>query len=84
MLQKQVSELSNYTLIFLKILDLSFYSTFCFQNLFSYGDKDGKSVEAKLQHPLGVVWNEADGKLYVADSYNHKVSFVSLMRFYKV
>lgn len=28
----------------------------------------------KLQHPLGVAWDEKRNLLYVADSYNHKVS----------
>ncbi|XP_033109725.1 NHL repeat-containing protein 2-like [Anneissia japonica] len=45
-------------------------------NLFAYGDVDGKGVDAKLQHPLGVAWNQADQKLYVADSYNHKIKMV--------
>ena len=44
------------------------------QDLFAYGDVDGKGRDARLQHPLGVAWNERDGLLYVADSYNHKAS----------
>jgi len=44
------------------------------QNLFAFGDVDGKGIDAKLQHPLGVSWNEDSSLLYVADSYNHKVS----------
>lgn len=39
--------------------------------LFDFGDVDGIGDEARLQHPLDVVWH--DGMLYVADSYNHKV-----------
>ena len=27
----------------------------------------------RLQHPLGVASNKANGKLYLVDSYNHKV-----------
>lgn len=43
-----------------------------FQDLFAYGDVDGKGIDAKLQHPLGVA---AVGEfIYVTDSYNHKVS----------
>ncbi|XP_069981608.1 NHL repeat-containing protein 2-like [Penaeus vannamei] len=39
-------------------------------DLFAYGDVDGKGIDAKLQHPLGVA---TIGELiYVADSYNHK------------
>lgn len=46
------------------------------KGLFTFGDVDGKLAEARLQHPLGVLWNE--DKLYVADSYNHKVKVVDL------
>eukprot|EP00111_Clytia_hemisphaerica_P020720 TCONS_00061102-protein len=42
-------------------------------NLFAYGDQDGKSVDAKLQHPLAVVYDQQDDVVYVADSYNHKI-----------
>ena len=42
--------------------------------LFDFGDKDGIGNAARLQHPLGIAWH--DGKLYVADSYNHKVKVV--------
>ena len=48
-------------------------------DLFSYGDKDGKGTEAKLQHPLGVV-TIAD-KLLIADSYNHKIKLVREMAY---
>lgn len=44
------------------------------QSLFMFGDKDGKGDEARLQHPLGIVFH--DGKLFVADSYNHKIKKV--------
>ncbi len=39
--------------------------------LFVFGDKDGALGEALLQHPLGVAGH--DGRLYVADTYNHKI-----------
>ncbi|KAM6951364.1 NHL repeat-containing protein 2 [Aplochiton taeniatus] len=45
-------------------------------NLFAFGDVDGKGVDAKLQHPLGVAWAPEQGLLYVADSYNHKIKVV--------
>ncbi|KAM9774353.1 NHL repeat-containing protein 2 isoform X1 [Syngnathus typhle] len=45
-------------------------------NLFAFGDVDGKGVEAKLQHPLGVAWSPQRNLLYVADSYNHKIKVV--------
>ncbi|KAJ8898542.1 hypothetical protein PR048_003902 [Dryococelus australis] len=46
-------------------------------NLFCFGDVDGVGTAAKLQHPLGVAWNERDSLLYVADSYNHKLKAVN-------
>lgn len=45
-------------------------------NLFAFGDVDGKGVDAKLQHPLGVTWSPEQNLLYVADSYNHKIKVV--------
>jgi thiol-disulfide isomerase/thioredoxin/DNA-binding beta-propeller fold protein YncE len=42
--------------------------------LFDFGDVDGKNGEARLQHPLGVVWH--DGSLYVADTYNNKIKVI--------
>jgi DNA-binding beta-propeller fold protein YncE len=41
------------------------------QGLFQFGDKDGVGPEVRLQHALGVAFNE--GKLYVADTYNSKL-----------
>lgn len=43
------------------------------QNLFAFGDLDGKQFNAKLQHPLGVCYNPQDNFIYVADTYNHKL-----------
>ncbi|KAG8549772.1 hypothetical protein GDO81_019793 [Engystomops pustulosus] len=45
-------------------------------NLFAFGDVDGTGINAKLQHPLGVSWDQTSGSLYVADSYNHKIKTV--------
>jgi hypothetical protein len=42
--------------------------------LFAFGDKDGPRDVAKLQHCLEVV--HVQGKLYVADTYNHKIKVV--------
>jgi len=42
--------------------------------LFEFGDKDGEGREVRLQHPLGVLFHE--GKLYVADTYNHKIKII--------
>ncbi len=40
-------------------------------DLFEFGDVDGIGRQARLQHPLGVVY--VDGVLYVADTYNNKI-----------
>ncbi|XP_068114903.1 NHL repeat-containing protein 2 [Hyperolius riggenbachi] len=45
-------------------------------NLFAFGDVDGAGINAKLQHPLGVAWDQKRNVLYVADSYNHKIKVV--------
>ncbi|MHB1355712.1 MAG: thioredoxin-like domain-containing protein [Anaerolineae bacterium] len=39
--------------------------------LFDFGDVDGNKSVARLQHSLGVAY--ADGELYIADTYNHKI-----------
>lgn len=46
------------------------------RSLFEFGDIDAIGGEARLQHPLGVVYH--DGGLLVADSYNHKIKHVNL------
>jgi len=40
-------------------------------NLFVFGDRDGKGQSVRLQHPLSVL--AVPGKVYFADSYNHKI-----------
>jgi thiol-disulfide isomerase/thioredoxin len=42
--------------------------------LFDFGDVDGKGDDVRLQHPLGVAYD--DGLLYVADTYNSKIKVV--------
>jgi sugar lactone lactonase YvrE len=42
-------------------------------DLFEFGDRDGCGDDVRLQHPLGVAW--FDGRIYVADTYNHKIRF---------
>ncbi len=44
------------------------------QGLFEFGDVDGVGDEVRLQHPLGVAWDQ--GILYVADSYNNKIKTI--------
>lgn len=51
-------------------------STIVGEGLFDYGDIDGPAAVARLQHPLGVVY--AGGRLYVADTYNHKIKVVEI------
>lgn len=45
------------------------------RSLFAFGDKDGAGAGAKLQHPLAVA-ALGDGRVLVADSYNHKLKAV--------
>lgn len=42
--------------------------------LFDFGDVDGRGDAVRLQHPLGLAY--ADGKLYVADTYNDKIKIL--------
>ncbi len=44
--------------------------------LFDFGDKDGPFAKARLQHVLGAAYK--DGKVYLADTYNHKVKVADL------
>ncbi|MBI5369228.1 MAG: redoxin domain-containing protein [Planctomycetes bacterium] len=51
-----------------------FVSTVVGEGLFEFGDRDGRGAMVRLQHPLGCVWH--DGRLWVADTYNHKLKVV--------
>jgi thiol-disulfide isomerase/thioredoxin/sugar lactone lactonase YvrE len=42
--------------------------------LFTFGDVDGPAAQARFQHPLGVAFHA--GRIYVADTYNHKIRVV--------
>ena len=42
--------------------------------LFDFGDADGEGTGALLEHPQGIVF--ANGTVYVADTYNHKLRTV--------
>ncbi|WP_417384868.1 thioredoxin-like domain-containing protein [Gimesia sp.] len=46
------------------------------RSLFEFGDKDGVGEEARLQHPLGVLYD--NGRLFIADTYNHKLKTIDL------
>ncbi len=45
-------------------------------DLFSFGDVDGRLGDSRLQHTLAVVGDGA-GNLYVADTYNSKIKLVN-------
>ncbi len=45
------------------------------EDLFEFGDRDGRGPAVRLQHPLGVAFHE--GVLYVADTYNNKIKRIS-------
>ena len=49
-------------------------STLVGTGLFDFGDADGVGVEAQLEHAQGLAY--ANGVLYVADTYNHKLRTV--------
>jgi thiol-disulfide isomerase/thioredoxin len=51
-------------------------STIVGKGLFDYGDVDGVGDSVRLQHPLGVAYLK--NKLYVADTYNHKIKVIDL------
>ncbi len=46
------------------------------EGLFEFGDRDGKALQARLQHCLGVAYYA--GKIYIADTYNNKVKTLDL------
>jgi thiol-disulfide isomerase/thioredoxin len=46
------------------------------RSLFEFGDIDGKGNDARLQHPIGLVYH--DSGLFVADTYNHKIKWVDI------
>jgi thiol-disulfide isomerase/thioredoxin len=45
--------------------------------LFTFGDIDGTGSSVRLQHPLGITYNNADGLLYITDTYNSKIKTVN-------
>ncbi len=45
-------------------------------DLFEFGDRDGAGDAVRLQHPLGLA--AANGRLYIADTYNHRIKQVEL------
>lgn len=47
------------------------------ENLFAFGDKDGRGSGAKFQHPLAVCDGGDGESIFCADSYNNKIKRVS-------
>lgn len=47
------------------------------RGLFTFGDIDGTGSSVRLQHPLGITYNNADGLLYITDTYNSKIKTVN-------
>jgi len=66
------SEVSSFRMIDLE--RNGYVSTLAGGDLFEFGDEDGAGDKARFQHPLGIEY--IDGKLYVADTYNHKIKIV--------
>ena len=62
----------------IRVLDLESYrvGTVVGQGLFDFGDVDGAAGEVRLQHPMALT--AAQGNLFVADSYNHKIKIIEL------
>lgn len=56
--------------------EFGFIATYIGKGLFDFGDCDGKGKQALLQHPLGVHYSKS--KVYIADSYNHKIKVLDL------
>lgn len=46
------------------------------EGLFEFGDRDGKSLQARLQHCLGVAYY--DNRIFIADTYNNKIKVLDL------
>jgi sugar lactone lactonase YvrE len=46
------------------------------EGLFEFGDRDGKGLDVRLQHCLGVAYHE--NKIYIADTYNNKLKAYDL------
>ncbi|HXG07802.1 MAG TPA: thioredoxin-like domain-containing protein [Nitrososphaera sp.] len=58
-------------------LDSKTVETVVGEGLFIFGHSDGPLDSARLQHPLGVACG--DGRIYVADTYNHAIRLVDLI-----
>ena len=41
--------------------------------MFEFGDRDGEGDEVRLQHAAGLAWGPGNHRLWIADTYNHKL-----------
>ncbi len=48
------------------------------EGLFDFGDTDGDFPTARLQHPLDVAISADGTRIFVADTYNHKIKVIDL------
>lgn len=53
-----------------------YVSTLVQGDLFDFGDEDGPGSTVRLQHPLALHYR--DGKIYLADTYNHKLKVLDI------
>lgn len=44
--------------------------------LFDFGDRDGEGDEVRLQHAAGLAWGPGNHRLWIADTYNHKLKLL--------
>ena len=47
-------------------------------DLFSFGDRDGSGHDVRLQHPMAVSCDPDSNRLFVADTYNHKMKEIDI------
>lgn len=57
-------------------LDTGEVHTLVGTGLFDFADKDGVGDAVRLQHPFGVAYHAASGRLLVADTYNSKIKWL--------
>ena len=53
-------------------------STLVGRGLFEFGDQDGQGTQVRLQHPLGIAWDEQRQGIWIADTYNNKIKFLTV------
>ncbi len=53
-------------------------STLVGQGLFEFGDRDGRPLDVRLQHPLDVAYDPARRALWICDTFNHKIKMLKL------